>query len=357
MAFGLPIDFTGVIGGLTKNLTSIASSTIQNLSNTAKKALINTTNSNLTSNLKSMIGTSLNLNLSKLTGGINFTNALNGLKDLPFPSLGSLNINSLFGLIDQNIGLNLNKFSKGLVEKYGKISLDEISLTDKITTAIDNQAINISKEIEAGIISGKSSLISLDSLSNLSNTQIRDFSLDPAKQLSYVNNLVEQQKSNIFDLSFNFIPETKIFNNQTFSINQNSLKSPISFLSDSGSTLPDIDYSFNKQDLIKNVNIKPKIINEELTEIDKLTKVEQPNTRRVNLNRYTKEKDSLTQIKDYINDVDNEIVEIEVSSNLVDKETVEDKGLEVMRDPDTDEIIGYVDRNDGTFLDIYGNIT
>jgi ferritin len=104
--------------------------------------------------------------------------------------------------------------------------------------------------------------------------------------------------------------------------------------------------------MLKNVTIKPKVINEELTEIDRLTKVEQPNTRLVNLNRYTKEKDSLTQIKDYVN---NGIEEEEVSSNLVDKETVESKNLEVIRDKDTDEIIGYIYEN-VNYLDVYGDI-
>ena len=72
MAFGLNIDFSGVIGNLTNNLKTIAASKIQNLSSTVRTNLINTATSSLLSNLQSVIGTSLNLNLSKLTGGINF---------------------------------------------------------------------------------------------------------------------------------------------------------------------------------------------------------------------------------------------------------------------------------------------
>ena len=65
MAFGLNIDFNGIIGSITDNLKSLGASTIQNLSKSVKTNLINTATSSLGGNIKSMIGTSLNLNLSK----------------------------------------------------------------------------------------------------------------------------------------------------------------------------------------------------------------------------------------------------------------------------------------------------
>jgi len=164
MAFGLNIDFSGVIGNLTNNLKTIAASKIQNLSSTVRTNLINTATSSLLSNLQSVIGTSLNLNLSKLTGGINFAN---GLKGLPFPSLSSLNLNAIFGLIDNNIGANLNKFAKSITTRFKNLSLDDISLGDKLNASIDNLSDNISNEIEAGIIVGKSSIDILGNVNKL----------------------------------------------------------------------------------------------------------------------------------------------------------------------------------------------
>ena len=219
MAFGLNIDFSGVIGNLTNNLKTIAASKIQNLSSTVRTNLINTATSSLLSNLQSVIGTSLNLNLSKLTGGINFAN---GLKGLPFPSLSSLNLNAIYGLIDNNIGANLNKFAKSITTRFKNLSLDDISLGDKLNASIDNLSDNISNEIEAGIIVGKSSIDILGNVNKLSNTQIRDFTFSPDKQLAFVNNLAQQQKDKIFNLSFNGISETSIFDNQISNISLNS---------------------------------------------------------------------------------------------------------------------------------------
>ena len=95
MAFGLNIDFSGIIGSLTGKIRGIVASKIKELSNKVKTTLINKVNEAAGFNLTGMIGTSLNLNLSKLTGGIDFANALKGL---PFPNLGSLNLNALNSL-------------------------------------------------------------------------------------------------------------------------------------------------------------------------------------------------------------------------------------------------------------------
>jgi len=287
MAFGLNIDFSGVIGNLTNNLKTIAASKIQNLSSTVRTNLINTATSSLLSNLQSVIGTSLNLNLSKLTGGINFAN---GLKGLPFPSLSSLNLNAIYGLIDNNIGANLNKFAKSITTRFKNLSLDDISLGDKLNASIDNLSDNISNEIEAGIIVGKSSIDILGNVNKLSNTQIRDFTFSPDKQLAFVNNLAQQQKDKIFNLSFNGISETSIFHNQISNISLNSTGSFIK------TTNP--DFSFFDVKTIDEATISRNVVSKQQSQIANITQVKNPLARKIDLiNRYNKEEETLNYMK------------------------------------------------------------
>tara|TARA_R110000744_G_scaffold22550_3_gene57602 strand:+ start:825 stop:1715 length:891 start_codon:yes stop_codon:yes gene_type:complete len=287
MAFGLNIDFSGVIGNLTNNLKTIAASKIQNLSSTVRTNLINTATSSLLSNLQSVIGTSLNLNLSKLTGGINFAN---GLKGLPFPSLSSLNLNAIYGLIDNNIGANLNKFAKSITTRFKNLSLDDISLGDKLNASIDNLSDNISNEIEAGIIVGKSSIDILGNVNKLSNTQIRDFTFSPDKQLAFVNNLAQQQKDKIFNLSFNGISETSIFDNQISNISLNSTGSFIK------TTNP--DFSFFDVKTIDEATISRNVVSKQQSQIANITQVKNPLARKIDLiNRYNKEEETLNYMK------------------------------------------------------------
>ena len=287
MAFGLNIDFSGIIGNLTNNLKTIAASKIQNLSSTVRTNLINTATSSLLSNLQSVIGTSLNLNLSKLTGGINFAN---GLKGLPFPSLSSLNLNAIYGLIDNNIGANLNKFAKSITTRFKNLSLDDISLGDKLNASIDNLSDNISNEIEAGIIVGKSSIDILGNVNKLSNTQIRDFTFSPDKQLAFVNNLAQQQKDKIFNLSFNGISETSIFDNQISNISLNSTGSFIK------TTNP--DFSFFDVKTIDEATISRNVVSKQQSQIANITQVKNPLARKIDLiNRYNKEEETLNYMK------------------------------------------------------------
>jgi len=288
MAFGLNIDFGGIIGNLTKGLKNIATSKIQNLSNMVKTSLINTVNGALGVNIQSIIGTSLNLNLSKLTGQLNFSNLL---KNIPFPNLSSMSLNALWGAIDQNIGQNINAFTKNLSKIYKDISLDDLNLTSKINGVIDSQLDNISNEIDAGIVAGKSSLDILGSLNNLSNKQIRDFSFNPDLQLDYVNNLVKQQQDKIFDLSFNSITETAIFDNQISGLTETSFESFI------GGDSTNLDFSFNSDKLIDSVSIKPESIDLQTTQIKNIVQDKRPVARKINLERYNKENETLEYLK------------------------------------------------------------
>lgn len=288
MAFGLNIDFGGIIGNLTKGLKNIATSKIQNLSSMVKTSLINTANNALGVNIQSIIGTSLNLNLSKLTGQLNFSNLL---KNIPFPNLSSMSLNALWGAIDQNIGQNINAFTKNLSKIYKDISLDDLNLTSKINGVIDSQLDNISNEIDAGIVAGKSSLDILGSLNNLSNKQIRDFSFNPDLQLDYVNNLVKQQQDKIFDLSFNSITETAIFDNQMSGLTETSFESFI------GGDSTNLDFSFNSDKLIDSVSIKPESIDLQTTQINNIVQDKRPVARKINLERYNKENETLEYLK------------------------------------------------------------
>lgn len=288
MAFGLNINFGGIIGNLTKGLKNIATSKIQNLSSMVKTSLINTVNGALGVNIQSIIGTSLNLNLSKITGQLNFSNLL---KNIPFPNLSSMSLNALWGAIDQNIGQNINAFTKNLSKIYKDISLDDLNLTSKINGVIDSQLDNISNEIDAGIVAGKSSLDILGSLNNLSNKQIRDFSFNPDLQLDYVNNLVKQQQDKIFDLSFNSITETAIFDNQMSSLTETSFESFI------GGDSTNLDFSFNSDKLIDSVSIKPESIDLQTTQINNIVQDKRPVARKINLERYNKENETLEYLK------------------------------------------------------------
>lgn len=288
MAFGLNINFGGIIGNLTKGLKNIATSKIQNLSNMVKTSLINTVNGALGVNIQSIIGTSLNLNLSKLTGQLNFSNLL---KNIPFPNLSSMSLNALWGAIDQNIGQNINAFTKNLSKIYKDISLDDLNLTSKINGVIDSQLDNISNEIDAGIVAGKSSLDILGSLNNLSNKLIRDFSFNPDLQLDYVNNLVKQQQDKIFDLSFNSITETAIFDNQMSGLTETSFESFI------GGDSTNLDFSFNSDKLIDSVSIKPESIDLQTTQINNIVQDKRPVARKINLERYNKENETLEYLK------------------------------------------------------------
>jgi len=325
MAFGLNINFGSLIGNLTNGLRNIAASKIQNLSSMVKTNLINTTTGGLVNNLRGMIGTSLNLNLSKLTGGITFANALKGL---PFPSLASLNLNALYGVIDENIGQNLNNFSKNLASRYTNINLDEISLNDKINTVLDVQLDSISSEIEAGIITGKSTIDVLGSLNNLSNTQIRDFSFDPQKQLNFVDNLVIQQKNKIFDLSFNSVSESTIFDNQVNNLKSHSVDSFV----DTNS----LDFTFFDNEIVNETTISKSVINKQESQIFSIKENKNPLARNIDLtNRYDKEEKTLNYLK-FLND--------DFQSTTTEKVnySVSYKVVENIVDPDTNEIIGYV---------------
>ena len=335
MAFGLNVDFTGIIGNLTKSVRSIVSSKIGNMSKMLKSFSITSVTNGLTGEIKGIIGTGLNLNLSKLTGGINFSNALNGLG---FPSLGNLNISSLYGLIDENIGRNINNFAKGLANTYKILNLDEISLGNKLTGAINNQVNNITDEIQAGTIVGKSSINVLGELNNLSNKQIRDFSFNPQLQLDFVNNLAEQQKNKIFDLSFNAIPESTIFDNQVNNLQNNSIDSFI------GTT--NLDFAFGNDKIINETAISKSLINNQQSQIFSITEDSNPLTRKIDLNRYKQEEKTLSYLE-FLNDD----FESTQTVTFTDRGPVESSGLEKMIDPDTGELLGYTDQVRNLILD------
>ena len=337
MAFGLNINFTGIIGDLTNSIRSIAGAKISSLSNMVKTVSINNVTNGLVGQIQGMIGTSLNLNMSKLAGGINFANALKGL---PFPSLSNLNLNSLYGLIDNNIGLNLNKFAKGLASTYKNLNLDEINLGNKLSTAINSQINNITDEVQAGIIAGKSSVGVLDQLNNLSNRQIRDFTVNPQLQLDYVNDLVDQQKNEIFNLAFNTKPESAIFNDQIKSLQDDSLGSF------SGET--NLDFSFFDVKTIEEATISKNVVTEQKFQIANITKVENPLARKIDtVNRFNKEEETLNYLE-FLNDD----FESTKTVTFVDRGPVESSGLEKMIDPDTGEVLGYTDKAANLILDI-----
>ena len=337
MAFGLNVDFSGIIGNLTKSIRGIVSSKISGISNMLKSFSINKVTNGLTGQIKGIIGTSLNLNLSKLSGGINFSNALNGLG---FPSLGDLNINSLYGLIDDNIGKNINNFAKGLANTYKNLNFDELSLGNKLTGAINNQVNSIADEIQAGTIVGKSSLNVLQELNNLSNKQIRDFTFNPQLQLDFVNNLAEQQKNKIFDLSFNAIPESTIFDNQVFNLQNTSIDSFIS--------TTNLDFTFGNDKIINDTTISKSLINDQQSKIFSITEDTNPLTRKIDLNRYKQEEKTLSYLQFLNADFKEEKIRDFSNQQLSD--------LEPLIDPDTNETIGLFDPNTGDTYDTYGNI-
>ena len=337
MAFGLNVDFSGIIGNLTKSIRGIVSSKISGISNMLKSFSINKVTNGLTGQIKGIIGTSLNLNLSKLSGGINFSNALNGLG---FPSLGDLNINSLYGLIDDNIGKNINNFAKGLANTYKNLNFDELSLGNKLTGAINNQVNSIADEIQAGTIVGKSSLNVLQELNNLSNKQIRDFTFNPQLQLDFVNNLAEQQKNKIFDLSFNAIPESTIFDNQVNNLQNTSIDSFI------GAT--NLDFTFGNDKIINDTTISKSLINDQQSKIFSITEDTNPLTRKIDLNRYKQEEKTLSYLQFLNADFKEEKIRDFSNQQLSD--------LEPLIDPDTNETIGLFDPNTGDTYDTYGNI-
>jgi hypothetical protein len=291
MAFGLNVNFSGIVGKLTNNIRDIVSSKISTVTSTIKSFSINNVTSGLSDQIQGMVGTGFNLNLSKLSGGLNFANAL---KDLPFPSLSNLNINSLYGLIDQNIGVNLNKFAQGLANSYKNINLDEISLGNKLSTAIDDQINSITDEAEAGIIAGKSSLVVTNELNNLSNKQIRDFYFKPETQLDYVNGLVEKQKSKIYDLSFNSVPESTIYDNQIINLQEDSIDN---FLETESS----LDFSFNDNNIENDITFNTESIKKQRFQISTIEEGKNPLARKVNLNRYNKEEETLNYLE-FLND-------------------------------------------------------
>ena len=330
MAFGLNVDFSGIIGNLTKSIRGIVSSKISGISNMLKSFSINKVTNGLTGQIKGIIGTSLNLNLSKLSGGINFSNALNGLG---FPSLGDLNINSLYGLIDDNIGKNINNFAKGLANTYKNLNFDELSLGNKLTGAINNQVNSIADEIQAGTIVGKSSLNVLQELNNLSNKQIRDFTFNPQLQLDFVNNLAEQQKNNA-------ITESTIFDNQVNNLQNTSIDSFI------GAT--NLDFTFGNDKIINDTTISKSLINDQQSKIFSITEDTNPLTRKIDLNRYKQEEKTLSYLQFLNADFKEEKIRDFSNQQLSD--------LEPLIDPDTNETIGLFDPNTGDTYDTYGNI-
>ena len=324
MAFGLNVDFNSIIGNITNNLKSIAASKIQNLSSMVKTNLISQATGDLFNNIQGLIGSSLNLNLSKLTGSINFAN---GLKGLPFPSLAKLNLSSLYGIIDENIGVNLNKFTKTIIGKFNKLSLDDISLGNKLNAALDAQLDDISGEIEAGIIAGKSSLNVISDIAKLSNTQIRDFTFSPGKQLAFVNSLVQQQKDKIFDLSFNGKSETSIYNTQVTDISSNSVDSFTS-------TTFNPNFSFLDAKFIDETSISKDTITEQQFKLTNITEVVPPVARNVNIvNRFDKEEETLNYLETFNDDF--------VASEVNVTRSISYTNLTAVRDPETNEILLY----------------
>lgn len=331
MAFGLNIDFGGIIGNLTKGLKSIASAQIQNLSSMVKSSIINTVNSAINFDIQSIIGTSLNLNLSKLTGQLNFSNLL---KNIPFPNLSSANLNAVWGAIDSNIGKNLNAFTKNLSKVYKNLNLDEINLTGKINGVVDSQLSNISSEIEAGTIAGKSSLSILGDLNNLSNKQIRDFSINPDLQLDFVNGLVQKQKDKIFDLSFNGVTESSVYSDQVLGLSKTNLDS---FASAGSSSL---DFSFNSDKIINDITVDSATITNQTSEIKTVVEEKRPVARKVNLNRYNKEEEMLNYLKTFDD-------EFKVADNTDPVPVTPVQRYVDVIDPDTGEVIGIEDTVQG----------
>tara|TARA_R110000787_G_scaffold54452_14_gene126716 strand:- start:7104 stop:8015 length:912 start_codon:yes stop_codon:yes gene_type:complete len=291
MAFGLNVDFGGIMGNLTKQLKTLAASQIKNLSNMVKTSLISTINGAVGFDLTGMIGTSLNLSLSNVTGGLNFSNLL---KNIPFPKLGSMNLNALWGAIDGNIGQNINAFAKNLSKVYKNLSFDDLNLTTKLTGAVNSQLTNISSEIEAGTIAGKSSLGSLSMLTNLSNKQIRDFSFNPGAQLDFVNGLTKRQKDKIFNLTFNSIPESTIFNDQVTGLSKTGIES---FANTEETSF---GFSFDSDKVIDDVKLNTTTITQQQTQIEAVEQEKNPMARKINLKRYGKENETLA----YLNSLD-----------------------------------------------------
>ena len=154
------------------------------------------------------------------------------------------------------------------------INLDEISLGNKLSTAIDDQVNSITDEAEAGIIAGKSSLVVTNELNNLSNRQIRDFYFKPETQLDYVNGLVEKQKSKIYDLSFNSVPESTIYDNQIVNLQEDSIDS---FLDTESS----LDFSFNENNIENDITFNTESIKKQQFQISTIEEGKNPLARKI----------------------------------------------------------------------------
>ena len=158
------------------------------------------------------------------------------------------------------------------------------------TLFLSNQKLDISNEIEAGIIVGKSNIDVIGSMNRLSNTQIRDFTFNPDLQLAFVNSLEQQQKDKIFNLSFNSVSESSIFDTQVTDISSNSFNSFV------GTSNP--NFSFFDINIIDEAIIDKEAVTESQFKINNITQVEQPLTRKINLkNRFNKEEETLNYIK------------------------------------------------------------
>ena len=334
MAFGLNVDFGGIIGNLTKQLKGLAASKIKNLSNMVKTSLISTVNDAVGFDLTGVIGTSLNLALSNATGSMNFSNLL---KNIPFPNLSSMNLNAVWGAIDGNIGQNLNAFAKNLSSVYNKISFDDLSLGQKLTGAVNGQITNISSEIEAGIVAGKSSLSSLSELNNLTNKQIRDFSFNPGAQLDFVNGLAQKQKDKIFDLTFNAIPESTIFDDQVAGLSKNGIES---FASASASEAS-LGFTFNSDTVIDEVKLNTATITQQQTQIEAVEQEKNPMARKVNLKRYGKENETLAYLKSL------DPTEFRAADNTDPVLATPPQRYVDYLDPNTGEVIGIKDTYQG----------
>ncbi len=332
MAFGLNVDFSGIIGNLTKQLRSLAASQIKSFSNMVKSKAIAAINGAVGFNLTGMIGTSLNLTMSNISGSMSFSNLL---AQTPFAKLSSMDLNALWGNITDNIGQNLNAFAKNISSAYQNINFDDLNLGEKLTGAVNGQIENISSEIEAGIVAGKSSLSSLANLNNLSNTQIRNFTFDPQAQLDYVTGLVQKQKDKIFDLAFNSVPESSVFDEQVAGLSETAVESFANTGDDN------IDFAFISNTTIEEVKLNTAAISQQQSQLKTIEQEKPPIARKVNLDRYGKENETLAYLKSL------DQTEFRAPENTDPIPTIPSQRYIDFIDPSTGQVIGIQDTVDG----------
>lgn len=197
MAFRIKFNLNSVINGITSKLTSIVPTNLSQLGSLAKNGLVKNALNQVRSQVESAINNAVGFNIAGKIGALG-------------SSLSDLSVSSVFGLASTAIVDQFKAVTGKYTDVIKNIQQSDFNVANLVTNQVTNMQTQISEELQSGIIMGKSSLESIASITNMSNTVIRDLSFDDIKKNKFIGDLTDKQLNRMNELITNAVDEANI---------------------------------------------------------------------------------------------------------------------------------------------------